>query len=375
MSHEHKLRIVHVYKDYHPIIGGIENHIKTLAERQVEAGHDVTVLVTNPRRLPPVERVNGVRVIRAARLATLTSTPISPTLPFLLRRQRPDITHLHFPYPIGEISQLLVGRRRPYVITYHSDVVRQKQLLRLYEPLLWRILRGAARILPTSERYVTTSPYLTPLRRQCTVIPLSVDPLPFQNAQPLLQGADCPTLLFVGRHRYYKGLDDLLRAMVHLPARLLVAGDGPVRADWEAEADRLELGHKVRFLGTISDEDLPGLYASADIFVLPANSRTEAFGKVLLEAMAADLPCVTTEVGTGTSFVVEDGVSGYVVPPRDAASLATAIARLLEDDELRQKMGRAGRRRVLAEFTPELMEARVARVYREVIVQQNPGTP
>jgi rhamnosyl/mannosyltransferase len=119
-------------------------------------------------------------------------------------------------------------------------------------------------------------------------------------------------------------------------------------------------------LGNISDEDLPRLFASADVFVLPANARSEAFGKVLLEAMATGLPCVTTEVGTGTSFVVQDGVSGFVVPPENPPALAEAINRLLADVDLRRQMGQAGQERVLREFTVGKMVERVTAVYEAV---------
>jgi glycosyltransferase involved in cell wall biosynthesis len=361
------MRILHVYKDYHPVLGGIENHVRALAELQAAAGHTVTVLVTNPGGQPATEELAGVTVIRAPRLATVASTPLSPSFPLRLHRLQADITHLHFPYPIGELSQWLAGRGRRYVITYHSDVVRQQRVLRLYRPLLRRILRGAARILPTSERYVATSPFLRPLAGRCTVVPLSVDPAPFAGADPLVPPAARPTLLFVGRHRHYKGVDDLLRALPGLDARLLIGGDGPLRAGWEQLARELGLSDHVQFTGSVSDADLPRLYASADIFVLPANSRAEAFGKVLLEAMASGLPCVTTEVGTGTSFVVQDGITGLVVPPRDPAALHAALQRLLDDPALRAKMGAAGRERVTAEFTPQLMAARVESVYDGVL--------
>ncbi len=361
------MHIVHVYKDYYPILGGIENHVRTLAEQQAAAGHAVSVLVTNPGRLPARQLRAGVTVVRAPRLATVASTPLSPTLPLLLRSLQPDITHLHFPYPVGEASQWLSGRGRPYVITYHSDVVRQQAILRLYRPLLARVLRGAARILPTSENYVRSSPYLQPLADRCTVVPLSVDPTPFARATPLLPPARVPTLLFVGRHRYYKGLDDLLRALPGLPARLLVGGDGPMRAEWQRLAQELGLGEQVRFLGDVSDVELPNLYASGDIFVLPANSRAEAFGTVILEAMAAGLPCVTTELGTGTSYVVQHEQTGLVVPPRDPAALRAALNRLLADAELRRRMGAAGQVRARAEFTPEQLVERVQRVYEGVV--------
>ncbi|MCB9134149.1 MAG: glycosyltransferase [Anaerolineales bacterium] len=360
------MRILHLYKDYSPILGGIENHVKTLAELEAARGHHVTVLVTNPSNLPSRETLNGVHLIRTWRLTTVASTPLTAAFLTEIPRLKPDITHLHFPYPIGEVSQLLVGKK-PYIITYHSDVVRQQSILRFYRPLMQRVLRGAARILPTSDRYIASSPYLKPLADKCTVVPLSVDPEPFANPTPLVPPTDRPTLVFIGRHRYYKGLDTLIQAMPNLNARLLVGGDGPMRAAWQTLASELGVSDRVRFLGEVSDDDLPGFFASGDVFVLPANSRAEAFGKVLLEAMATGLPCVTTELGTGTSFVVQDGVTGFVVPPENPEALGAALRRLLEDVELRKTMGAGGRARVLAEFTPEKLLERTQRVYREVL--------
>ncbi|NUN95954.1 MAG: glycosyltransferase, partial [Candidatus Omnitrophica bacterium] len=179
--------------------------------------------------------------------------------------------------------------------------------------------------------------------------------------------AEVPTLVFIGRHRYYKGLDTLIRAMPTLNARLLIGGDGPMRGEWEALARTLGVTGRVQFLGEISDADLPRFFASGDIFVLPANSRAEAFGKVLLEAMATGLPCVTTELGTGTSYAVQDGLTGFVVPPQDPAALGDALRRLLEDAGVRKTMGAAGRARVLAEFTPEKLLERTQKIYREVL--------
>lgn len=330
-------------------------------------GYDVTVLVTNPGGLPTKSRIDGVDVIRLWRLAAVASTPLSFGFLTYLSKTQPEIAHLHFPYPVGEISQLIVGADKPFVMTYHSDIVRQRRLLRFYQPLLLRVLQRAAAILATSEQYITSSPILHQMRSKCVVVPLAVDPDHFQDVQPLISPGSVSSLLFVGRHRYYKGLDDLIRVMPDLNARLLVGGDGPLRASWEALCLELGVTERVHFLGDISNEDLPRLYASADVFVLPANSRAEAFGKVLLEAMAAGLPCITTELGTGTSFVVQDGETGLVVPPRQPEALRDAIKKLLEDAVLRKSMGVAGRRRVLKEFTVDKMAARVDAVYQDVL--------
>ena len=366
------MKILHTYKDYHPILGGIENHIKTLAEAQTAVSHNhVTILVTNPGGQLDYEEINGVHVWRVSRLATVASTPLTLSLPTKLRQLQPDITHLHFPYPIGEMSQLWFGQKRPYVITYHSDVVKQQTILRFYRPFMQKVLQNAARILPTSENYIQSSTMLQPLAHKCTVIPLSVQTTLFEGVAPLIPRSSLPTLLFVGRHRYYKGVSDLIKAMPHIQAQLLIGGEGPMRQEWEKLVCTLGLEDRVQFLGQLAAEDLPRLYASGDVFVLPANARSEAFGKVLLEAMAAGLPCITTEVGTGTSFVVQDGISGLVVPPKQPEQLAQAIHTLLVDPNLRRRMGQAGRQRVKQEFTVKKMVDRVTAVYESVLGAKN----
>ena len=365
------LSIVHVYKDYWPVVGGIENHIKDLAEAEAALGYKVTVLVTNPGGQRGRELLNGVNVIRAARLATVASTPLSLALPFLLATLKPDITQVHFPYPVGEVSQWLLSWKRPYLIAYHSDVVKQQKILRLYNPLLKRVLAGAAGIFVGSDNYVQSSAYLRPFAPKCTVVPYAVDFERFARAEPLFEKDGRFTLLFMGRHRYYKGGDDLIRAVGLLPSdlsvRLLMGGDGPLRGEWEQLSRRLGLQDKIQFVGNLSDADLPGFYASGDLFVLPANSRAEAFGKVLQEAMAGGLPCITTELGTGTSYVVQDGVTGRVVLPQQPKALATAIQQLASRPEIGQQMGQTGQARARQEFSLEQMVEKVQTVYTAVL--------
>jgi rhamnosyl/mannosyltransferase len=178
---------------------------------------------------------------------------------------------------------------------------------------------------------------------------------------------DLPLLLFVGRLRYYKGLHVLQEAMPSIPARLLIGGSGPEQAQLAAQAAELGIADRVHFLGDISDEHLPALYQAADIFVLPAHLRAEALGLTQIEALASGIPCVSTELGTGTSFVNLHGETGLVVPPGDAAALARAVNTLLADPELRRRMGAAGRRRVAELFSRQRMVAGNEAVYRGVI--------
>jgi rhamnosyl/mannosyltransferase len=150
------MHILHVYKDYYPTIGGIENHLKLLAEEQAARGHSVTVLVTNRRCSTATEELNGVRIVKSARLTNIASTPISLSLFREVRRLQADIVHLHFPYPLGELAVLLSQKSRPIILTYHSDIVRQQWLIRLYHPLLKRLLANAhncSLVLTNLERH------------------------------------------------------------------------------------------------------------------------------------------------------------------------------------------------------------------------------
>jgi glycosyltransferase involved in cell wall biosynthesis len=365
------VKILHVYKDYYPVLGGMENHIRMLAESQVDRGYDVSVLVTNLTSRTRVEYLNGVRVIKAGRIANIASTPLSLSMPFLLRRERPDITHLHFPYPPGEVAHLLLGRAPRTVLTYHSDVVRQKTFLKLYHPILKAVLKKVDRIIATSTNYVESSPYLSLFRDKCTVIPLGIDLSPFidvahEKVREIREVYPGPLLIFVGRLRYYKGLQYLIEAMPDMPARLLVIGTGPMEAYWKRLSVMLNVADKVLFLGEVGDESLPSFYRAADIFVLPASERSEAFGLVQVEAMVAGTPVVSTELGTGTSFVNLHNETGLVVPARDSQALRGAILELLANPALRKKLGERARERALKEFSRETMVERVTRLYEEL---------
>ncbi len=396
------MNILHIYKDYFPVLGGIENHVKLLAEAQADRGHTVTVLVTNPAGLQTtVLQENNATVIRAGRFATVASTPLSLALPWQLLRQRPDVVHLHYPYPVGEVSQWLLRRGRATVMTYHADIVRQAGILRFYKPILQCVLRQMDAIIIGSPP-MRKGAFLAEHHARLRLIPYGIPLARFQarpaeadlarlHAQidaafggtsgrsasadaitpsprlPLSASPPLPTLLFVGRLRYYKGLDWLIRALPQIPARLIVAGTGPMEAAWRELAGQIGVADRIAWLGEVPDADLPALYYLADLFVLPASLPAEAFGLVQVEAMAAGLPVVCTELGTGTSYVNQDGVTGLVVPPRDAEALAAAINSLLADPSRRAAMATAARRRAAAEFDLDVMVARVLEVYDEVL--------
>jgi len=361
------VHILHIYKDYPPVLGGIEGHVPDLAEGLVARGHQVTVLVTSRDRRTSIEQPSpGLTVIRAARMLHLASTPLSPAMIALARTIFVDVVHLHFPYPPGDMAALALPGSPPLVVYYHSDIVRQKSLLHIYRPLLALTLRRAARIITSSPGYIASSPFLRPYAAKCEVVPIGVDVTRFTPSDRRANAV--PRLLFVGRLRYYKGLHFLIEALRQVKgAELWIAGNGPERTRLERQVANAGLGDRVRFLGDVTDEDLPELYRQADVFVLPSHLRAEAFGIVLAEALASGLPCISTALGTGTDFVNVHNETGLVVPPGDVTALAEAIRRLLDNPTLRATYSEAAIHRARTLFSRERMLDAVEWVYRQAV--------
>lgn len=380
------MKILYIYKDYYPVLGGIENHARQLAEGMAARGHEVEVLVTNPGKGTLREQSAGVKITKASRITTVASTPLSFTLPLELYRRRfaanpPDIIHLHSPYPVGEFAWLVgsylprFGKKRPgTVLYYHSDVIRQRRLLTFYGPILKRVLRRLDVIVASSPNYIKSSPFLSPLATKCQVIPLGVDTARFGKFDPAAVKTICQRyttesdevlLLFTGRLRYYKGLQYLVEAMpqVSEKAKLLIIGIGPMEQQLKEQVARLKLNERVTFWGEVSDAELSDYYAASDVFILPSCERSEAYGLVQLEAMAAGKPVVSTELGTGTSYVNLNGETGLVVPPADPPALAHAINELVADPEWRKALGERGQSRTRAEFSLETMLDEMEKLY------------
>lgn len=375
------MKVLLCYKDYWPVLGGIENAIKDIAVGlRRDYGVDASVLATNTERRTWRGEIDGVPVWKVGRLATVARAPIAPGLLPALRRLRPDLADLHFPYPVAELAYLLAGRGRRLVVTYHSDIVRQRALLAVYRPFLHLLLRRADRIIASSPNYVASSPILDAHRDKVTVIPFGVDVDRFARPDPsrvaaLRQRFGPRVILFVGLYRYYKGLEYLVRALPDVPeARLVLAGSG-VEANIAPLAHELGVADRVIFPGEVPDAELPDYYAAADVYCLPASHRSEAFGISQVEAMAAGLPVVGTEVGTGTSYVNQDGVSGFVVPPCEPPALAAALNRLLADEALRARFGAAARARAREEFSRERMVERRFHLYQELALERGAVPP
>jgi rhamnosyl/mannosyltransferase len=285
-----------------------------------------------------------------------------------------DVLHVHLPNPLGAASYLASKKRRPHrlVVTYHSDIVRQQYLGKLYAPLVSRLLQRADTVIATSPFLLEQSAVLPAFRSKVRVVPYGIDLERFGASAERQAEARAirarfgpgPILLGVGRLIYYKGFDIAIRALRLLPgARLVLIGEGPLRAELETLARELGVAERVHFMGEILNERVTPYYLASDVYLLPSTARSEAFGIVQIEAMACGLPVVNTSLPSGVPFVSRDGESGFTVPPKDVDALATATRKLLADSELRRRFGEAGRTRAHAEFSKAALVRRLLEIY------------
>lgn len=366
-----------INKYYPPHLGGIEHHMHDLALGLLGLGAEVDVLVANEGRDLVRERLEGVGVTRLPRAFAYASTPVAVSMRSSIRalpaaEDAPDVVHLHAPYPWGEISWLGSGVDTPSVLTYHSDIVRQRFLGAAYRPWLERTLDKVDLIIAGSPNMVEHSELLAARADKCRVVPYGIHTERFADTPKTLARATelrafhaRPIVLFVGRLVYYKGADVLLRAAEHLDADVVLIGTGPLEAPLREWAVAHGMGDRVKFLAPQPEAELSAWYHAADVFCLPSVARSEAFGLVQIEAHAAGTPVVSTDLPTGVPFANLDGVTGLTVPVGDHEALAAALGRLLGDDELRARLGVQARERACTEFTVERMARDTLEAYRE----------
>lgn len=371
------MRIVHLYKDYFPpTVGGMEQHIGMVSTLQAQSGAEVTVLTSHPGvRRTVRESVGGVRVIRCAEYARVWSTPFCPDMPFELARLEADMFHLHFPSPPGEVSCVTMRPRGAMVVTWHSDIVRQRAVLPVYGHVVHALLRRVEHVIPTYDRMVPNSPFLRHFAAKCRTVPLGIDLSSFvATPESERAGAEirarlgAPIVLFVGRMMAYKGVDHLLHAMRDVDARLVVVGAGPDLPRVRRIAEDLGLGGRAHFAGRVEPDRVRDYVAAADVGVLP--SVQEAFGLSMVEMMAHGRPVVCTELGTGTTEINRHEETGLVVPPADPAALAAALRLLLGNEALRRRLGEGARRRAQECYSVEAMMRGIDAVYASALSRQ-----
>lgn len=367
------LSVLYVGNYYAPHTGGIESHLRHLVSH-LSSRMSVEVVAANvvakARPTTETEILDGARITRVACFGKVASQPICPTLPWRLKGRSDSIVHLHLPNPWGAAAYLMSGCKGKLVITHHADTMGRRHLRRLVGPFVREAMHRAAAIIVQTKRYLESSEELADFRGKCRVVTSAIDVEAFQvdvseQVREIQAKHGTRLILAVGRFVPYKGYEYLLQAMASVDATLLLVGDGPLRGQLEAMIEKLRIGGRVHLVGHVPD--LVPYYKAALMLVLPSVTRAESFGLVQVEAMAAGIPVVNTDLDSGVPEVSPHGVTGITVPPRDAGALADAIRMLLDNAELRAKYGRAGVVRVNEEFSARRMAENTFEVYQSVL--------
>jgi rhamnosyl/mannosyltransferase len=372
MQQNNRPRLLIAGKAYAPHIGGIETVIQQTAEYMRRYAKTKVLCCRDTPGLTKRERVHGVPVTYAGSFGTAASCPLSLSYfgEFQRKVMLSDAVELHLPFPLCDLALLLSGYKGRVIVAWHSDIVRQKHLLKLYRPLRRRLLKRADAILVATKAHIDSSPYLPPFREKCVIVPYGIDPAEYEirpHLTPLtsqLRNSHAKKILFTGRLVYYKGADVLLEAFANVKAdaELFFAGTGVLEPELQARAETLGIRDRVHFLGRRMTPELRDMFADCDLFVLPSVANSEAFGIVQLEAMVNGKPVINTALPTGVPLVSIHGETGLTVPPQDAGALTDAMEQLLNDDALREQYGKAARERVLRDFSLETVMRNTRRV-------------
>ena len=369
------MRITMVNKYYPPHVGGIESHVRDLAEGLAAAGNCVRVVCSNDNRSYAEDVIGGVEIVRLPRIFERASTPIVRNLGSILNyeSQHADILHFHFPYPWGEFEWVgqLASKTQPYVVTYHSDIIRQKKALAAYSPFLNKFLNRSRLIMASSPQLIEYSPWLSTCKEKCHQVNFGIpgDRIAY-NSQAAARAAQLreqyasdgkPLVLFVGRLIYYKGIEVLAKTTHKVDANFIIIGKG---SDCGLLAD---ISPRTHIIDYVDDDELVAWYHAADVLVLPSIESSEAFGLVQIEAHAAGTPTVSSRLKTGIVYANLDGVTGLTVAPRNADVLAGTLSALLADNQLRTRLGQQAQKRVLADFTVPRMVQDVTKVYQQAL--------
>ena len=375
------MRVLHFYKTYFPdSVGGIEQVIRQLCVGTTRLGVTNTVLsLSRQKELAPIS-LDGHVIHRVPLNFEIASNGCSvQALGALSRLARDaDVVHYHFPWPFMDLAHFMARVDKPAVVSYHSDIVRQKRWLRLYQPLKFRFLDSVDSIVAASPNYLASSTVLQRYRDKTRVIPYGLDKSTYPSVEPCRLAhwrarVGPRFFLFVGVLRYYKGLHVLLEAAKGLDCPIVIVGTGPEEKALKQQAERLGLKHVI-FTGALDEADKAALLTLCHALVFPSHLRSEAFGISLLEGAMYGKPMISCEIGTGTTYINRCGETGLAVPPSDPAALRGAMQSLWSDTELARRMGVRAEQRYHELFTSEQMATSYTDLYRELVASRVPAS-
>jgi glycosyltransferase involved in cell wall biosynthesis len=366
-----------------PPYAGMEEHVDTLLCALSEQANCTLVASDTVRHRRPTLPVSPYRVLAARSYGSLASAMVSPALMGIVHREfqakRANLLHVHAPNPWGDLAILRAPKGVPTVMTWHSDIVRQRVLLQAYGRYQQRALARVDRVVVFTPAHYTSSEQLRvhDLAHKVVHVPIGIDFSRLDAAardEALLERIDKlahgrPVLLTVGRHVYYKGYSHLLGALskASADAVLVMIGAGPLTASLRRRVLELGLSRRVLMLGEVTGLSLVTALHRCDVFCLPSIAPSEAFGIATAEAMACGKPAVVCELNNGVTYLNQAGKTSLVVPPSDEFALADALDTLVRDASLRSRLGAAARDHVRSQFSVTAMREGTLALYRSLL--------
>lgn len=342
--------------------GGTEIAAYNLAVNMAKRGNMIDVFTTSIDSKNSVEIYPNMKVHRHATSLKIASANPSIKLIYNPLNYDMDIVHAHSPIPYSDIPALIYAKRKklPFLLTYQFDGIEtggsfaRNAGVSLYNKLfIHKVLDYADVIIATTKSYAHESPFLKGYLDKIVVIPNGIDieevttPLNRHKSREILNlPEDQKIILFFGSLVEYKGPDVLIKAfkqvkMEYSDVKLIFAGRGPMMDGLKIMAKQMGLLEEVIFTGFVEDDIKALYYKAADIFCLPSTTMAESFGIVNLEAMAAGIPIVSSDLG-GIPDIVKHGENGLLAKPNNVNMVAENLLKLLEDDDLSKKMGETG---------------------------------
>lgn len=379
------MKILQFGRFYPPSTGGIETVIYTLTEmlNQIPTVQ-CDVLCSNLDYSYQEEHLNNYIIYRTKTFGIYFSTSITIQMIFKLRAiiDQYDIIHVHLPDPMANLALFFTNtQKQKIVLHWHSDIIKQKKLLKLYEPLQRWLMNKADRIIASTPKYIDESKYLQSYKNKCLSIPYGIDPSRLQYdtyaVEHIKHNYHGRKIIFsLGRLVYYKGFEYLIHAAKYLSNDycILIGGTGPLEDKLKKMIIDNNITNKVFLLGKIDDENLGNFYQACDLFCLPSIVKAEAFGIVQIEAMSFSKPVVATKIkGSGVDWVNKDEISGINVECRNPKALADAFVQICEDKYTYQAYCSRAQERFSSMFNADTMITKTFSLYNDLLSSKRPS--
>lgn len=377
------MRILQLGKAYPPVnLGGVESTIQLINEGLHLKEILCDVLGVNNKFISEEQQLDYGVIYRSALLFKAFSTLFSFSLIVKLYKihRNYDIIHMHHPDPMSALALWLVKPSSKIIVHWHSDILRQKYLLKLFFPIQKWLLNRSDCIITTSPNYALSSTHLNLFLNKIQIVPIGIDISKLNIDESKVNNilnfySNKKIILAIGRMSYYKGYDYLINSVSNLNENcvLLIIGGGN-----ENYIKKLLKNiptkdkSKIVLLGRLDDVDRNCYLAACDIFVLSSVYKTEAFGIVQVEAMALKKPVVSTEIpGSGVHWVNLNKISGLTVPIKNSKEIANAINSIIESPLLYKKLSDGAYQRFQSEFTQSEMVQKLIKIYNKILVDYN----